>query len=109
MLEEGISRLAIRSLIGSSLREREYAVKLLLKLSGDKAYCAKIASEKGAVVLLSSMVGNLEQPSLANLAEEVLKRMDVQHLAEAGRLEPLLSRLCGGMPCTSICAVLYLN
>lgn len=114
MLEEGISRLAIHSLIGSSLREREYAVKLLLEFSGDKAYCAKIASEKGALVLLSSMAGNLEQPSLANLAEEVLKRMEevednIQHLAEAGRLEPLLSRLCEGMPYTSISAVLYLN
>ena len=102
MLEEGISRLAIHSLIGSSEKEKEYAVKLLLLFSRDEAYCTKIASEKGALVLLSSMAGNLEHPGLSNLAEEVLKQMErvednVHHLAEAGRFEPLLSRLCEGM------------
>ncbi|KAF8402635.1 hypothetical protein HHK36_010724 [Tetracentron sinense] len=101
MLEEGMTRLAIHSLIGSSENEREYAVKLLLELSSEEAYCAKIASEKGALVLLSSMAGNLEHPALSNLAEEALKRMEkvevnVQHLAAAGRFEPLLSRLCEG-------------
>lgn len=101
MLEEGITRSAIHSLIGSSEKEREYAVRLLLEFSNDKAYCANIASEKGALVLLSSMAGNLECPALSNLAEEVLKKMEtvednVQHLAAAGRFEPLLSRLCEG-------------
>ncbi|XVE79384.1 hypothetical protein DITRI_Ditri14bG0054200 [Diplodiscus trichospermus] len=101
MLEEGITRLAIHSLIGSSEKEREYAVKLLLEFSSDEAFCTRIASEKGALVLLSSMAGNLEHPALANLAEEVLTRMErvddiVQHLAAAGRFEPLLSRLRGG-------------
>lgn len=102
MLGEGITRLAIHSLIGSSEKEKEYAVKLLLEFSRDEAYCTKIASEKGALVLLSSMAGNLEHPALSNLAEEVLKQMErvednVQHLAAAGRFEPLLSRLCEGM------------
>uniref|UniRef100_A0A5B7C122 RING-type E3 ubiquitin transferase n=1 Tax=Davidia involucrata TaxID=16924 RepID=A0A5B7C122_DAVIN len=101
MLEEGITRLAIHSLIGSSEKEREYAVKLLLEFSSDEAYCVKIASEKGALVLLSSMAGNLEHPALSKLAEEVLKQMErvednIQHLAAAGRFEPLLSRLCEG-------------
>ncbi|XVF46762.1 hypothetical protein PTKIN_Ptkin03bG0054500 [Pterospermum kingtungense] len=101
MIEEGITRLAINSLIGSSEKEREYAVKLLLELSSDEACYSRIASEKGAIVLLSSMAGNLEHPSLANLAEEVLTRMEraedsVQHLAAAGRFEPLLSRLHEG-------------
>lgn len=101
MLGEGITRLAIHSLIGSSEKEKEYAVKLLLEFSRDEAYCTKIASEKGALVLLSSMAGNLEHPALSNLAEEVLKQMErvednVQHLAAAGRFEPLLSRLCEG-------------
>lgn len=103
MLEEGVSRLTIHSLIGSSEKEREYAVRLLLELSSDEAYCAKIASEKGALVLLSSMAGNSEQPSLSKLAEEVLRRMEgvednIKHLAAAGRFEPLLNRLCQGMP-----------
>jgi hypothetical protein len=102
MLEDGITRLAIHSLIGSSDKEREYAVKLLLEFSRDEACCIKIASEKGALVLLSSMVGNPEHPALSNLAEEVLKQMEkvednIQPLAVAGRFEPLLSRLCEGM------------
>ncbi|KAE8705626.1 selT-like protein-like [Hibiscus syriacus] len=101
MLDEGITRLAIHSLIGSSETEREYAVKLLLEFSSDESYCARIASEKGALVLLSSMAGNLEHPALANLAEEILTRMEgaedsVKHLAAAGRFEPLLSRLREG-------------
>ncbi|KAK8596234.1 hypothetical protein V6N13_000880 [Hibiscus sabdariffa] len=101
MLDEGITRLAIRSLIGSSEKEREYAVKLLLEFSSDESYCTRITSEKGAVVLLSSMSGNLEHPALANLAEEMLRRMEgaedsVQHLAAAGRFEPLFSRLREG-------------
>ncbi|KAJ4970906.1 hypothetical protein NE237_004005 [Protea cynaroides] len=101
MLEEGITRSAIHSLIGSSDKEREYAVKLLLEFSSDEGYCAKISSEKGALVLLSSLAGNLEYPAISNLAEEILKRMEkveenVQHLAAAGRFQPLLTRLCHG-------------
>ncbi|KAF3454256.1 hypothetical protein FNV43_RR04703 [Rhamnella rubrinervis] len=101
MLEEGITRLAIHSLTGSSEKERESAVKLLLEFSSDEACCTKIALEKGALVLLSSIAGNLEHPALSNLAEEVLKQMEkmednIQHLAAAGRFEPLLTRLCEG-------------
>ncbi|KAJ7964202.1 RING-type E3 ubiquitin transferase [Quillaja saponaria] len=101
MLEAGITRLAIHSLTGRSEKERENAVKLLLEFCSDEEFCTKIASEKGALVLLSSMAGNLEHPSLSNLAEEVLKQMErvegnVQHLAAAGRFEPLLTRLCEG-------------
>ncbi|KAK8601678.1 hypothetical protein V6N12_051507 [Hibiscus sabdariffa] len=101
MLDEGITRLAIHSLTGSSEKEREHAVKLLLEFSSDESYCTRIASEKGALVLLSSMAGNLEHPALANLAEEMLTQMEraedsVQHLAAAGRFEPLLSRLREG-------------
>ncbi|XP_059660878.1 U-box domain-containing protein 44-like isoform X3 [Cornus florida] len=101
MLEEGITRLAIHSLTGSLEKEREFAVKLILEFSSDETYCKKIASEKGALVLLSSLAGNLEYPAVSNLAEEVLKMMErvednIQHLAAAGRFEPLLSRLCEG-------------
>ncbi|KAL5580728.1 hypothetical protein UlMin_013170 [Ulmus minor] len=101
MLEEGTTRLAIHSLIASSEKERENAVKLLLEFSSDEACCIKIVSEKGALVLLSSMAGNLEHPVLSNLAEEVLKRMErmednIQHLAASGRFDPLLRRLYEG-------------
>ncbi|XP_058110260.1 U-box domain-containing protein 44-like [Magnolia sinica] len=101
MLEEGVTRLAIHSLTASLEKEREYAVKLLLEFSCDEGYCTKIASQKGALVLLTSMTGNLEHPALSNLAEEVLRKVEkveenVQHLAAAGRFQPLLTRLCEG-------------
>ncbi|XP_027336501.1 U-box domain-containing protein 44-like [Abrus precatorius] len=98
MLARGITKLAVNSLIGSSEKEREYAVKLLLEFCSDEDCCIRIASEKGALVLLSSIAGNLEYPSLSNLAEEVLRQMErvednVHCLAAAGRFEPLISRL----------------
>ncbi|KAI4305288.1 hypothetical protein L6164_028660 [Bauhinia variegata] len=101
MLEGSITRLAVHSLIGSSEKEREYAVKLLLEFSNDEACCIRIASEKGALVLLTSMAGNLEYPVLSNVAEEVLRQIEkvednVQLLAAAGRFQPLLSRLRDG-------------
>lgn len=105
--------MAIRSLIGSSEKEKESAVKLLLEFSSDEAYCTKLASEKGALVLLSTMAGNLEHPALSNLAEEALKLMEkvednVQHLAAAGRFEPLLNRLREGKAYTIYCFYLLL-
>lgn len=108
MLEEGTIKFAIHGLIASSEKEREYAVKLLLEFSSDEACCIKIASEKGALVLLSSMAGDLEHPALSNLADEVLKRMEminenIQHLAAAGRFDPLLRQLCEGMLYTRFC------
>ncbi|CAN0854824.1 U-box domain-containing protein 43 [Linum grandiflorum] len=101
MLEEGVTRLAVHSLVGSSDKEREYSVKLLLEFSNDEDYCIKVTSEKGALVLLSSMAGNLENPALSNLADELLKRMEsmeenIQVLAAAGRFKPLLTRLREG-------------
>ncbi|GAY37845.1 hypothetical protein CUMW_032140 [Citrus unshiu] len=101
MLEEGVTKSVIHSLIGNSEKEKEYAVKLLLEFCNDEAYCKSVASEKGALVLLSSMTGNLELPALSNLADEVFKKMErieeiVQPLAAAGRFEPLINRLCQG-------------
>ncbi|KAF7833771.1 U-box domain-containing protein 44-like [Senna tora] len=101
MLEGGVTRLAVHSLIGSSEKEREYAVKLLLEFCSDEACCIRVALEKGALVLLSSVAGNLEYPTLSNLAEDVLRQLErvednVQLLAAAGRFEPLLSRLRDG-------------
>ncbi|KAJ6822702.1 U-box domain-containing protein 44-like [Iris pallida] len=101
MVEEGMTRLAIRSLTASLEKEREYALRLLLEFSSEGGYCRKLAFEKGALVLLSSMTTNLEYPTLSNLAEEILKNMEmidenVEHLAMAGRYQPLLTRLCKG-------------
>ncbi|XP_029120615.1 U-box domain-containing protein 43 isoform X2 [Elaeis guineensis] len=101
MIEEGITRLAIRSLTGHSEMEKEYALRLLLEFSCDEGYCKKIALEKGALVLLSSMAGSSEYPTLSNLAEEVLKNIErveenIQHLAIAGRFQPLITQLCKG-------------
>ncbi|KAK9734687.1 hypothetical protein RND81_04G157100 [Saponaria officinalis] len=101
MIEEGITKLVVHSLVGSTEKEKESALKLLLEFSSNKDYCAKIASEKGAFLLLSSLAENLEQPALSNLAEDMLKCLEmmdeyVEPLAAAGRFEPLLSRLCEG-------------
>ncbi|ONK77056.1 uncharacterized protein A4U43_C02F2640 [Asparagus officinalis] len=101
MLEEGMTRLAIRSLTASLEKEREYALRLLLEFSYVEGYCRKIALEKGALVLLSSLAGNVEYPVLYNLAEEILANIEkvednVEYLAMAGRYQPLLTRLCRG-------------
>lgn len=101
MLEEGMARLAIRSLNVSSEKEREYSLRLLLEFSMDERNCTKIALEKGALVLLSTNAENVEQPTLSNLSEEILKNMErveenIQHLAKAGRFQPLVTRLCEG-------------
>ncbi|KAL2898630.1 U-box domain-containing protein 44 [Bienertia sinuspersici] len=103
MIEEGITKLAINSLAGSieKEKEKEYALMLLIEFANSEAYCAKIASEKGAFLLLSSLAESLEYPTLSNLAEDILKRLEVmdenvEHLVAAGRFEPLLSRLCEG-------------
>uniref|UniRef100_A0A0D6R4B5 RING-type E3 ubiquitin transferase n=1 Tax=Araucaria cunninghamii TaxID=56994 RepID=A0A0D6R4B5_ARACU len=101
MIEAGVSKLAIKSLTGSFEKEKEYAVKLLLEFSQEREFCLRIASEKGSVLLLSGMAGNAENPTLSNLAEETLRKMEemeenVQHLASAGRFQPFLTRLCEG-------------
>ncbi|GAA0150718.1 ubiquitin-protein ligase [Lithospermum erythrorhizon] len=101
MLEEGISRLAIHSLTGSSDNEREYAVKLLLEFCNDETCCTNIAAEKGGLLLLSSMADSHENPSLTHLAVQVLKCMEriegnIKELAEAGRFESLLKELHEG-------------
>lgn len=101
MIGEGVTKLAISSLVGITENERETGLRLLLEFSRSEEYCTKIASEKGAFLLLSSLAENLEYPVLSNLAEDVLKRLEVnddnvEQMAAAGRFEPLLSRLCEG-------------
>ncbi|CAO2840867.1 unnamed protein product [Amaranthus hypochondriacus] len=74
MIGEGVTKLAISSLVGITENERETGL---------------------------SLAENLEYPVLSNLAEDVLKRLEVnddnvEQMAAAGRFEPLLSRLCEG-------------
>nr|AFN53678.1 U-box domain-containing protein [Linum usitatissimum] len=111
MLDEGVTRLAVHSLVGNSDKEREYAVKLLLEFSNDEDYCIKITSEKGALFLLSSMAGNLENPALSNLADELLKRMEsmeenVQSASVVSSLLQLLS-VASSPAQASILQILY--
>ncbi|KAH9311648.1 hypothetical protein KI387_026683, partial [Taxus chinensis] len=99
MVEAGVSKLAIKSLTGSLEKEKEYAVKLLLDFSREREFCSRIASEKGSLLLLCGMAGNTENPTLSNLAEETLRKMEeieenVQQLAAAGRFQPFLTHLC---------------
>lgn len=101
MVEAGVSRLAIKSLAASLEKEKEYAVKLLLEFSNEKELCSRIASERGSLLLLGGMAGNVENPTLSNLAEQILRKMEeleenVQQLAAAGRFQPLLNLLCEG-------------
>lgn len=101
MVEAGVSRLASKSLVATPEKEKEYAVRLLLEFSNVKEFCLRIASEKGSLLLLSGMAGNVENPTLSNLAEQVLRKMEdveenVHQLAGAGRFQPLLTLLCEG-------------
>ncbi|CAN1846342.1 U-box domain-containing protein 44 [Linum perenne] len=89
MLEEGVTRLAVHSLVGSSDKEREFAVKLLLEFSNDEDYCIKITSEKGALVLLSSsddekieMASILGRMTLTNSSKEEIARTSAVILVE---------------------------
>ncbi|PKA51893.1 U-box domain-containing protein 44 [Apostasia shenzhenica] len=101
MLKESMTRLAIRSLSETSEKEKEYALRILLHFSYDEEFSSKLAQEKGALCLLISIAGNSDQPTLSNLAEDILKNTEriegnVEFLATEGRYYPLLKRLCEG-------------
>ncbi|XP_020571690.1 U-box domain-containing protein 44-like [Phalaenopsis equestris] len=101
MLKEGITRLAIRSLSETSEKEREFALRILLDFSVEEEFSLNLALEKGALYLLTSIAGNSNQPSLSNLAEDVLNSMEkvegnIESLSKEGRYQPLLIRLCEG-------------
>jgi hypothetical protein len=102
MVELGVSKLAVKSL-GSSLdKEKETAVTLLHELSLHPHTCAQMGSEKGAILFLVGLTTNVDEDlKVASLAEKTLKNLEqmdctVLQMAEAGRFQPLLSRLCEG-------------
>ncbi|CAM6026016.1 unnamed protein product [Sphagnum balticum] len=108
MVELGVSKLAVKSL-GSSLdKERETAVTLLHELSLHPHTCAQMGSEKGAILFLVGLTTNDDEDlKVASLAEKTLKNLEqmdvtVLQMAEAGRLQPLLSRLCEGSEETQV-------
>ncbi|KAH9561528.1 hypothetical protein CY35_05G026000 [Sphagnum magellanicum] len=108
MVELGVSKLAVKSL-GSSLdKEKETAVTLLHELSLHPHTCAQMGSEKGAILFLVGLTTNVDEDlKVASLAEKTLKNLEqmdvtVLQMAEAGRLQPLLSRLCEGSEETQV-------
>jgi hypothetical protein len=108
MVELGVSKLAVKSL-GSSLdKEKETAVTLLHELSLHPHTCAQMGSEKGAILFLVGLTTNVDEDlKVASLAEKTLKNLEqmdctVLQMAEAGRFQPLLSRLCEGSEETQV-------
>lgn len=98
-MECGALKLAVQSLGSGVDKERERAVGLLHELSVSPAACARIGLEKGAIVALIGVTsGNAETSSLAEKTLVNLERVDgnALQMAEAGRLKPVLDRLCQG-------------
>lgn len=101
MVEANVVKYAVRSLTSSLMKERESAAWLLRELSSHPEIAVRIGCQKGAVLLLTGLSNNIEYAALADLADQILKRLEEQHLnvipmAEAGRLKPLLDFLCEG-------------
>lgn len=99
MLESGALKLAVQSLGSSVDRERECAVALLHELSLSPSICARIGTEKGAMVALMGIASTGTE--ISELAENTLVNLEqvdanALQMAEAGRLKPLLTRLCQG-------------
>ncbi len=102
MVELGVLKLAVKSLGSSQDKEKETAVLLLHELSLHLHTCKQMGSEKGAILFLVGLTTNIDEDlQIARVAEKTLKNLEqmdvtVLQMAEAGRLQPLLSRLCEG-------------
>jgi hypothetical protein len=102
MVELGVLKLAVKSLGSSRDKEKETAVLLLHELSLHPHTCKQMGSEKGAILFLVGLTTNIDEDlQIARVAEKTLKNLEqmdvtVLQMAEAGRLQPLLSRLCEG-------------
>ncbi len=102
MVELGVLKLAVKSLGSSQDKEKETAVLLLHELSLHPHTCKQMGSEKGAILFLVGLTTNTDEDlQIARVAEKTLKNLEqmdvtVLQMAEAGRLQPLLSRLCEG-------------
>eukprot|EP00249_Psilotum_nudum_P020763 c27836_g1_i1 orf=462-3575(-) len=101
IVEANALKYAVKSLTSSFDKEKESAAGLLLELSSHSEICARIGSEKAAILLLSGAASNAENVALSDLADQTLKRLEeldlnVLRMADIGRLKPLLDRLCEG-------------
>lgn len=102
MVELGVLKLAVKSLGSSLEKEKGSAVGLLHELSLHQHICTRLGSEKGAILFLVGITSNTDEDvGVASLAEDTLKNLEqvdatVFQMAEAGRLQPLLSRLTEG-------------
>lgn len=108
VVDMGALKLAVQSLNSGVEKERECAVGLLYELSTYPSMSLRIGSEKGAIVGLMGVTsahnGNAE---ISNLAEHTLLNLEnvdanALQMAEAGRLKPVLARLCQGSEETQV-------
>lgn len=115
MVESGALKLAVQSLGSSVDKEKECAVGLLHEFSLTPAICTRIGTEKGAIIALigvtSTHSGNAEIIDLAENTLLNLEQVDANALqmAEAGRLKPLLNRLCQGPEDTQVTLAQHLG
>eukprot|EP00250_Pteridium_aquilinum_P022301 c25343_g1_i2 orf=326-2362(+) len=101
MANADVIRFAVKCLTSNVEQEKESAARLLCELSSERQVCAKIGCQKGAILLLSGLVSNGENATLAALCDQTLKNLQQEQsnaipMAEAGRLEPLLDCLIEG-------------
>jgi hypothetical protein len=102
MVELGVLKLAVKSLGSSLEKEKEVAVLLLHELSLHPHTCTQMGYTKGAILFLVGITTDIDEDlHVAGIAEKTLRNLEqmdvtVLQMAEAGRLHPLLSRLCKG-------------
>ncbi|KAJ7525787.1 hypothetical protein O6H91_17G066600 [Diphasiastrum complanatum] len=103
MVEGGVLGYAIKSLGSSLVKEVESAAALIFKLSRQQKFCEKIGSEKGAIIHLVRLVSNTQDNLMvSNIAEQILSNLEqvdsnVLQMAEVGRFQTVLMRLCEGI------------
>ncbi|XP_002963754.2 U-box domain-containing protein 44 [Selaginella moellendorffii] len=113
IVKEGFLRFSVRSLGSKEDEEKANAARLLYHLSTSSLeVCEVLGTEKGAVIHLAGLLASKDQ-DLSQLAEKTLRNLEqvesnVLEMAEAGRIQPLLARLCEGPQETRIKMASYL-
>lgn len=117
-LQEAVSqgdtiRTIVKFIDCEDCQERELAVSALCDLSKSEVVCGKISELNGAVLILGKVAGSkADNPTIAEQAEMTLQNLDrceknAVHMAENGRLEPLLNLLIEGSSLFLFLMVLY--
>lgn len=102
MVDLGVLKPTVQSLSSNVDKERESAASLLYELSLHPRICERVGSEKGAILILVGVTSNNSgNVGIRGLAEQTLTNLEqfdstIVQMAEAGRLKPLLTRLCEG-------------